>query len=179
MSLRIFTYLTLDGAGEPTVAGTYFDPVMAEINIDLGNNTIVQMARNGMPLIVSDNQHQLPVAASLSLLSTHVDLESVIEYLGDPRYISPVLYTHFTTHIPICIFQQNVAGGAKKALLCHFAPGGFDKALAGQVITVTNRRTHFARVSPVQWFSFNFIVVKDGEFTDIDDITSASWSGRF
>lgn len=178
LTLRIFTYLTLV-AGEPTVAGTYFDPDMAEVDGDLGNNTIVQTARTGMPLIVSDNQLQLPVAASLSILSTYVDLESETNYLGSRRYIAPVLYVHWLNHVPICIFQQNIIGHAQKALLCYFAPGGFDKALAGQVVTQTHRRTHFARMTPPRVFNFNFVVVKDGEFTDIDDITSASWFERF
>ncbi len=179
MTLRIFTYLTLDGDGEPTVAGTYYDPTIAEIDIDLGNNTVVQRARNGMPLVVSDNQHQLPVAARLSLLSTHVDLVSVVEYLGADRYIAPALYIHWLNHTPICIFQQNIVAQAQKALLCYFAPAGFDKALAGQVVTLTDSRTHFSRMTPPRVFSFNFVVVKDGEFTDIDDITSASWLARF
>ena len=176
--IKLYTYLTLV-AGEPTVAGTYFDPDMAEVSIDLGNNTVVQTARNGMPLIVSDDQLQLPIAASLSLLSTHVDLKSGSVYLGDFRYIAPALYVHYLNHVPICIFQQNIVGGAKKALLCYFAPRGFDKVLAGQVITVTNSRTHFARMTPSKVFSFNFVVVKDGEFTDIDDITTATWLERF
>ena len=178
MTLRIYTYLTL-AAGVPTVAGTYFDPTMAEVDVDLGNNTVVQEARNGMPLIVSDNQLQLPVAASLSLLSTYVDLESKTDYLGHSRYIAPVLYIHFLNHVPICIFQQNIEGGARKALLCYFAPGGFDKPLAGQVITVTNRKTHFARMAPPQRFNFNFVVKRDGEFTNIDDIATATWFDRF
>jgi len=178
--LRLYTYLTLDGAGEPTVAGTYFDPTMAEVNVDMGNNTVVQAARNGMPLIVSDNQLQLPITASLSLLSTHVDLKSGTVYLGGFRYIAPVLYVHYLNHTPICIFQQNIVDGAKKALLCYFAPrAGFDKALAGQVITVTDHRTHFARIKPAKVFSFNFVIMKDGEFTDIDDITTANWFERF
>lgn len=178
--IRIFTYLTIV-AGEPTAAGTHFDPDMAEVNVDMGNNTVVQIARNGMPLIVSDNQLQLPIAASLSLLSTHVDLESKTDYDGDRRYIAPVLYVHYLNHKPICIFQQNIVNGAKKALLCYFSPRGFDKTLAGQVVTVTNHRTHFARISPSRLFGFNFVVIKDGEFTDINDITttSVSWVERF
>ena len=178
MTLRIFAYLTLV-AGEPTVAGTYFDPAMAEIDTDLGNNTVVQTARNGMPLVVSDNQLQLPIAARLSVLSNHVDLESVVGYLGEARFIAPVLYVHYLNHVPICIFQQNIIGHAQKAFLCYFAPGGFDKTLAGQVVTQTDRRTHFSRMTPPKVFNFNFVVVKDGEFTDIDDITTANWFARF
>jgi len=152
---------------------------MAEVDVDLGSNTVVQTARNGMPLIVSDNQLQLPVAAQLSLLSTYVDLRSAAVYLGDYRYLAPALYIHWLNHVPICIFQQNIIDHPQKALLCYFAPNGFDKKLAGQVVTQTNRRTHFARISPVKIFNFNFVVLKDGEFTDIDDITTATWFDRF
>jgi len=171
--------LTLDGDGEPTVAGTYFGPAMADVDVDLGNNTIVQTARNGMPLIVSDNHIQWPIAARLSLLSNDVDLKSEAVYLGDFRYIAPVLYIHWLNHDPICIFQQNIVGHAQKAFLCYFAPGGFDKALAGQVVTQTHQRTHFARMAPTKVFNFNFVVAKDGEFGDIDDITTATWFARF
>lgn len=178
--LRIFTYLTLDVAGEPETGDEiYFDPDMAEVNVDLANNTVVRTARNGMPLIVSDSQLQYPIAASLSLLSTYVDLESETDYLGSRRYIAPVLYVHYLNHEPICIFQQNIVNGAKKALLCYFVPRGFDKALAGQVIRATESRTHFARMKPARVFSFNFVVIKDGEFTDINDIDTATWLGRF
>ena len=176
--LKIYTYLTL-AAGLPTVAGTYFDPVMAECDVELGNNTLVQFARNGMPLVVADNQLELPVGLSLSILSNHIDLESGVAYLGDIRYIAPVLYIHKLNHVPICIFHQNIREHSRKCYLCTFAPQGFDKALAAQVNTVTNRRTHFSRMNSVKVFGFNFVVTRDGEFADFDDIATASWFPRF
>lgn len=176
--IRLYTYLTLV-AGLPTVAGTYFDPTFAELDVDLANNKQVQIARNGMPLIVSDAQLEYPIAASLTVLSNYVDLKSEIQYLGSTRYLAPALYIHWLNKIPICIFTQNIEGQAKKCLLCYFAPGGFDKVLAAQVTTITNQRTHLARINPVKAFTFSFVVMLDGEFSDYDDITSASWFTRF
>ena len=164
---------------EPTVAGTYFDPLMAEADVELANNTTVQITRSGMPLIVNDNQLELPVSLTLNILSNHLDLESGVAYLGSVRYLAPVLYIHKLNHVPICIFHQNLRGQSRKCYLCYFAPGGFDKTLAGQVNTVTDERTHFARMTPVRAFSFNYVVMKDGEFVDFDDIASANWFDRF
>jgi len=176
--IRIYTYLTLV-AGLPTVAGTYFDVKYAESDSDLGNNTIVMYARNGMPLIVHDSQLQLPVSCTLSMLSTHLDLESETAYLGSTRYLASALYIHYLHHEPICIFQRNIRGQSPKAYLCYFAERGFDRPLAGQVNTTTEERTHLARINPTKAFTFNFVVMRDGKFTDYDDITSVVWLDRF
>jgi len=166
-------------AGLPTVAGTYYDLKLAEVDSDLGSNTIVQYARNGMPLIVNDEQLQLPVTANLALLTSHMDAPSEVEYLGDTRYLMSALYIHYLLHDPVCIFSRNIREESTKALLCYFAPRGFDRTIAGQVTTATEQRTHLARVNPPRAFTFNFIVVRDGQFLDWDDITSVVWQDRF
>ena len=176
--IRLWTYLTLVG-GLPTVAGTYYDLQYADIDVDMGENTKVITARNGMPLVLNDAQYQLPVAASFMLSTAHMDKRSETQYLGDYRYIASALYVHYMTHTPVCIFSRNIREQAMKVLLCYFAPRGYDRALAGQVTAITEDRTHLSRINPVRAFNFNFVVVRDGTFTDWDDITSASWLDRF
>ena len=177
MSLRIFTYLTLDAAGDPSAFGASFDVVLYEADAEMSQNTLVQSLRDQTQIIVDDPQQQLPLSMRLALASAHVDLESNQLYLGSTRYLSAVLYYHKTQKMPICLFFQSAQTTAQKCYICRILD--MDPVVAA-LSTINTAETLYLQVMEPAPPTINLglFIDRDGIFTDIDDVASGSYHVR-
>lgn len=172
---RLWTYLTLV-AGEPTVAGAYFDPMLADLDARTGNNMIISQVRDGTHRILKDPMPQYEVDGTVALRAPHVDLKSGATYLGSYRYLGPVLYYHHRQGLPICLFLQSTINTHKKSYLCYIREG--DPVLTAQSNINTDEAVALRRVAMPNILQFQVEIALDGIFTDVDDITSAGWNAR-
>lgn len=177
MSLRLWTYLTLNAAGDPIVGGASFDITQYSEAADMSLNTQVQRLRDGTEILVDDPQFQLPTRLDLSIASNHVDLLSRAAYLGNFRYLGPVLYYHKSAKLPICLFFESSQVTARKAYLCRFL--GFDRTLAAISNINTINPIYYQGAEPLPAsMDFELYVDRDGVYTDVDDITTSVFSAR-
>lgn len=175
--MRIWTYVSLDEAMQPVSAGTWFDPALADLDVEAGSNTLVQTARTGMPLLLNDPMPQLPVRGTLTVSATHVDLESGDVYDGGPCYLGPVLYKHHESHLPLVIFNYNLNLSSPKCYVARIT--GMDRVLAAHATDEIHAMMHLARVNMPRAFQFDLTILLDGKFADVDEVTSGTWTERF
>lgn len=174
--LRIWTYVNLDAFGDPLNAGTYFDPLVYNIQATMGQNTLIQPVRDGTELIVDDPQAMHPVRLSLQLLMSSIDLKSETLYGGASRYLGPVLYYHKTAAMWVVLFSQSDQLTSKKAYLCRLLE--IDKVLAGCAID-TSERTFAPQIETSgNMMDFMLYVDRDGPFTDFGDVASGVFIDR-
>lgn len=174
--LRLFTYLTLNAAGEPTVAGTYFDPMLLDLGVQPSNNFIISPVRDGTRRLLKDPQTQFEITGVVHLRTPHVDLASATIYLGATRYLGPVLHYHHRTGLPICLFLESITGTHKKSYVCYITRA--DAVLTAQCNTNTDEPVLLRRDAMPKILQFQVEIVLDGIYTDIDDITTAAWNAR-
>lgn len=174
--IRIFTFLTVNANGEPTAAGTYFDPVIADLDVDPSNNQLIIPIRDGTETIIADPQTQFEVRGTLNYSKSHVDLESVIQYLGSDRYLSTVLYHHHRNKLPIAIFHSNITGTPKKCYVGKLLT--CDKTVEAAATEDTTVPLFWERHSVPSLLTYQMKINLDGIYTDVDDITTAAWSLR-
>ena len=177
MAFRIFTYLTLNAAGHPTVAGTYFDPRMHDLDVQTGDNNRIFPFRDGTEAVIHDPLPIYENRGQLSIRSTLVDLSSGVVYLGATRHLGPVLYYHHREHLPICIFSESTRATHQKCYLCRIL-SPMDRVLAGQVTVNTDERLFLERDSMPRFLTFPLLIMLDGLYTDQDDILTATWNAR-
>src|SRR4030042_5752109 len=164
--LRIFTYLTR-AAGEPTVAGTYFDPSIPDISVGTADNSHIFTFRDGVEAVINDPKPQYENRGRLNILKTSVDLKSAAVYLGTTRYLGPVLYYHHREHLPICIFRESINGTHKKCYLCKIlAP--VDNLLTSQATVNTDEPILLESRRASGELTFSLLILLDGIYTDID-----------
>lgn len=176
MSKRIFTFLTRNATGVPTAAGTYFDPILTDVDVDLADNINEQTVQEGWSVTTHDNAAQLPKNGILTLAASEVDHASGSLYVGLERYLGNALYSEHVNHQPICIFQEASSGDGKKCYVALMKK--FDPVLAAHATGFHAFRTYLERYNSPKAFTIRFIVLLDGFYTDIDDITTASWTAR-
>ncbi len=175
--IRLWTYLTLNAAGEPTVAGTYYDPLIIDLDVESGQNNLVQTVRDGTQRIIHDPMIQFEVSGTLLLGTPHVDEPSTIAYLGLTRYLGSVLYYHHREHLPICLFlQSHSLYSHQKAYVARILR--VDPVLTGRVTTHTEERVLLTRSQMPSILSFQLSILLDGLYTDLTDITTAAWNAR-
>ena len=177
MSLRLFTYLTLNPAGFPIAAGTYFDPGMHDLDAQTGDNNRIFPFRDGTEGVINDPLPIYENRGRLSVRSTLVDLKSASVYLGSFRYLGAVLYYHHREHLPICIFTESIQATHQKCYLCRIL-SPMDKALAGKVTVNTNEQLYLERHNMPRLLTFPLLIMLDGLYTDVGDILTAAWNSR-
>lgn len=174
--MRIWTYLTLNLAGDPASAGTYFDPTLADVNAQPGQNILVQSLRDGTELIVWDPQPQFENRGVLIIGGSHVDLRSTVQYAGLDRYLGAVLATHFRNHMPIAIFMRSTQETHPKAYLAWILRP--EAALLAAATDDTHDQLFLTRANPMKTMRFELYIDRSGHFTDYDDITAVVWGVR-
>lgn len=175
--MRIWTYVTLDADMEPVAAGTYFDPALADLNAVAANNTLVQPTRTGMPLVINDPTPQYPVAGTLTVSATHVDLEAGVPYDGGPCYFGPVIYEHNESHLPFVIFNYNINASSQKCYVARIVR--MDEVLEAHATDDIHNMMHLSRVNMPRTFQFGLVIMLDGIYTSLGDVTSGTWNERF
>ena len=175
--LRIWTYVNLDASGDPANAGTYFDPVIYSLKEELGQNTQIQLIRDGTEMIIDDPQDMFPMRLDLSLSMADIDLKSKTVYSGFDRFLGPVLYLHKRAKMWIVLFHQSDQETSPKTYLCRLIR--VDRMLAGCATIDTTDMTYAPGIEP-QSGLMNFIlyVDRDGIFTDFDDVASGNYAAR-
>ena len=180
MGRIIATYLTFT-SGVPTAVGTSFSPHISQIDIQMSNNFSISDIRDGSAKILYDPHPHVERKGTLTLLTSDSDLSSNSTYLGDYRFLDPVLYDSYRQHFPILITQQSSFKipyeTAKKCYLAYIT--GFDTMLAGWM-TPDTASMHLLgeRFDLPKTFQINLEIYKDGIFTDIADITTVTWNAR-
>src|SRR3990172_10927255 len=174
---RIYTFLTIDPSnGEPTVAGAYFDVRLSDLDVDMSENVIVQRLRTGRSVVIHDSAIHLPNTATLILGRTMVDIQSGAVYDSAYRYLGNALFYEYVNHNRIAIFQQSENGEAQRCYVAMMTK--FDRALASHATSFHADKTYLTRREMPRKLSFELVVSLDGYFTDIEDITSATWTAR-
>ena len=174
--MRLWAYLTLNATGEPTAAGTYFDVDHVDLNLRSAKNTTVRNRRDGIPVVLHDPMPQYPIAGDMSIKTTLVDQVSGVAYLGDIALLGPTLYDLHEDHEPICIFNYNINESSPKALVCRIID--MDSVLKGHATDDIYSRMFLSRRTMPASLKFGLVVLLDGTFTDIDDVTAVNWKSR-
>jgi len=175
--LRIWTYINLDAFGDPATAGTYFDPEIYNLPVQMSQNILPQLVRDGTERIIDDPQFMFPVRVNLSLASSHVDLKSKTVYNGSSRRLGPVLYLHKSASMWLVLFHQSSQGTSPKCYLCRILQ--LDPTLAGYSTIDTSDKTYGPGMEPVSGnMQFVLSVNRDGIFTDFDNIASGTYHAR-
>ena len=178
--LKLFTYLTLNAAGEPTVAGTYYDfeeTISPDIDVKTGDNNRIFTFRDGTEGVINDPMPIFENRGRMSIIKALVDYKSATLYLGATRYLGPVLYYHHREHLPICLFSESIQGTHKKCYACRIL-SPLDNVLAGQVTINTDEALFLERHKMPKLLTFYLLILLDGLYTDKDDILTATWNAR-
>ena len=175
--LRIYTYVNLDAAGDPTNSGASFDPVIYTLKATMGQNTQVQQVRDGTEMLIDDPQAMHPVRLNLSLLMSDIDLKSNAAYGGHDRYLGPVLYYHKSSAMWVVLFVQSDQETSPKAYLCRLLQ--VDPVLAGCSTIDTSDMTYAPQIEASgTHMEFMLYVDRDGIFTDFDNAASGVYIDR-
>lgn len=174
--IRIFTYITVNAIQTPTAFGTYFDPVLADLNVVPGDNSLIQSLRNGTELRISDPQLRFENRGTLMIGSSHVDLESTVTYLGNIVYLGSVLYHHFKNDMPVVIHMQSGQLTHPKAYVCYLR--GIDEALEAAATEDTTDQLFLTRMNSPKVFNFPLYIHKTGRVIDYDDPLVTLWEER-
>jgi len=174
--MRLFTYVTLDAAGDPTAAGTYFDIVLGDFDAIPGNNMLVQKLRDGTELLMFDPQVQFENSGTLLINSAHVDLKSATMYGGAYRYLASVLCAHFRNHMPLVLYMQSTQETHPKGYVIYLTSG--PKELIAASTDQTQDELYLTRTSMPKVLQFPCYIDRSGEFADYDDVTSTVWGVR-
>lgn len=172
--IRLFTYATLDAAGEPTAAGTAYDISVYKIATPMGNNYYESPLRNGNVLLTFDTKTLYEVQCKFDILASYVGLKSLVAYLGDHRYLGPNLYHHFKYHRSIVLFHED---DAPKCYVCRILR--LDERLAAQATLDDTQTMHLSSEGDRHdRLMFVLHISLSGTYTDIDDITTGVWESR-
>jgi len=174
--MRIYTYVTLDAAGDPISAGTYFDIALGDFDAVPGNNMLIQNLRDGTQLMVSDPQVQFENSGTLMIKSSHVDQKSATMYGGAYRYLGAVLAAHYRNKIPLLIYMQSTQETHPKAFLVYLL--SMDKAILAAATDQTQDELYLTRTNMPKVLNFETYIDRSGEFADYDDETSTTWGVR-
>lgn len=178
--LRIGVFPTLNAAGNPTAVGSYFDTLFGDTDIKPGQNQQASLLRDGTQVIVSDKKRVFPIRGNLLVSTTHVDLVSGTAYLGNDIYLAPTFCKIMNEDLTIVIFQEN-SGFGKVCYLARFIQGSFDNICYSHACDVDIiTPSHMVRTKGKQpkIFKFGLYIIKNGVYTDIDDVLTATWITR-
>ena len=171
--IRLFSYITLDGAGEPTAWGSYHDLDLADIDVDMSSNVNIVEERTGLTRKIYDPKYHFPIAGNLIISTSHIDEKGSGAIL---RYLGNLLYRTYSLHLPLCIFNQNNSDKGMKSYVCSL--NSCDKFIAGNATTVVTEPMNSQRLTLPRTISFDLHITLDGVYTNIDDITSPAWNAR-
>lgn len=174
--IRLWTYVTLDADGEPTVGGTAYDIRIHDLSVQMGDNYYESPLRTGNVLLTYDTETLFEVRGRLIILSNDVDLKSLVQYTGNYRYLGPNLYHHYKYHLPIVLYLQGINNTAAKCYVCKIRK--LDSLLAAQAIVDDTALMHFSTKKGDKSLSFDLHISKTGVWTDFDDITASAWEPR-
>lgn len=170
MTMRLFTYLTLDANGEPTAAAEYYNLDLADFDPEMSNNYVIGTARDGTERIVHDSRCHFPIRGSFITAINYLNLQSIG---GTTRYFGAVMYRNYSLHLPICLFQEGISGESKKCFVFYLT--SCPKDLASLATTVVTMPMNTTRHSHARNMRFNVSITLDGRYTDLNDINSAIW----
>lgn len=171
--IRMWTYLTLNGAGEPTAAANYYNIEFAELDVDMSNNMNLVEDRTGIIRMIYDSTYQFPVSGKLTISMTHVNLPSLG---GTVRYLGNVLYRAYGLHLPVCLFLQDDKNWGQKCYVCYFTKP--DSFIAANGTVLVGERMNTLMLNPRRSFTFDVLITLDGGYTDVNDLVSTSWITR-
>ncbi len=174
---RIWTWLTLNAAGEPTNAGTWFIPDLFDLDANLGRNKIVQPLQDGRELLLNNTKVVFPVNGLMTIPLIHVDLQSRTEYDGGERYLGPTFRNHHVLDLPICIFHRNIQQQHLKCYICEIMPP-FPPKIEAQTTGITDKPMNMEGFNLPRSFTFRLQILLHGSFTDMTDVTSGTWVSR-
>lgn len=173
---RVWTYVTLDGAGEPTAAGIAYDLEICELNTRMSRNFIIQQLRDGRDVVLWDSKEHFEIAGSFLFPPIDVDERSLVQYLGSYRYLGPNLYHHYKYHMPIVLFLAGFNNASKKAYVCYIVE--FPEEIAAQATLDTTQIMHFSRIEMPRTLRLGLEITIGGAWSDFDDITTVIWEAR-
>ena len=176
MTMRIFTYQTLDAAGEPTVAGIGYDLEIYDLSTPMSNNFIIQELRDGRELTVWDSEMHYEVKGNLLIPTVDIDKKSINIYLGNYRYLGPNLYHHYKYHNSITLFLRGINNTSAKAYVCYIVD--FSPELAAQATLNDIALMHFSHSKDLASLKFGLEITLSGAWSNFDDITSVVWESR-
>lgn len=171
--IRLFSYLTLDVAGEPTAWASYYDLEFSDLNVDMSNNVNVVEERSGLVRMIYDPTYHYPVRGDLVISINHINERGTGATL---RYLGNVLYRTYALHLPLCLFLQDGGGRGMKSYVCYLT--SCDKLIAANATTAATEPMNTIRLSAQRAISFDMLITLDGVYTNIDDITSPVWNTR-
>jgi len=175
--MRLFTYITGGPLFPPIAFGTYFDPVLIDLNVVPGTNMQIQPLRDGTEILMFDPQLQFENRGTLLVSATHVDLKSTVQYLGSDVYLGSVLYYHYKNHLPIIVHTQSTQSTHAKAYFVYLtAP--FDKVLEAAATEDVTVQLYLTRMTSKKVLTFPVYIYRNGRFTDYDDPETDVWEDR-
>jgi len=176
MTLRIWTYQTLDAAGEPVAAGTGYDLEIFDLDAKMSNNFIIQTLRDGRDLTMHDTKIHYEVKGVLSIPTIYIDEQSVIQYLGDWRYLAANFYHHYKYHDTITLFLRGINNSPPKAYVCYLTD--LPVEIAAQATLDDTTQMHFSRQNAPLNMKFGLEITLSGAWSDWNDVTSVVWESR-